>query len=439
MGSLSFNSTQHAVLRGYQLPFQVNYNYVKVLAKKRKHIINEILGTVLSYFPDTIDSYDLHQEVSQTIETFLLLDHCHEEEEGGSKGRSGRVNATKSSTATSEGSVGTKGSQLSTQALKNLSGQTVESLQSVGSAVEHVVGNVGTFFKEKLGEHSKQTSRSTNAPPPIITELRSPVVPYTRKSRRSVISRDNDEEELKEIGEEANLMLDDERPQTELVPSYTHPLPTFASPGSKLGDLLETNPLIFFVISVVSVSFLKRAAKLTVTMDLDILLLIVWACFCIGLHTPRPMVGGIDKSSGPPPMTPIGKRAGQHNSQGRQLIRKSMASTPDLTRNVSAGPGFGSNYAVDPSMRSVGTSGFGDGDALEDGMEEGPSPMQRFPEGAPLGSKLNCWSEPDSENFQVRGANYISDKVKEASGPFVFPVRATDLFLTDTCPENAGR
>ena len=61
-----------------------------------------------------------------------------------------------------------------------------------------------------------------------------------------------------------------------------------------------------------------------------------------------------------------------------------------------------------------------------------------FPADAPLGSKLNCWSEPDFESFHVRGSNYLSDKVKEASGPFVFPIRAVDLFLTDTCPENAG-
>lgn len=68
----------------------------------------------------------------------------------------------------------------------------------------------------------------------------------------------------------------------------------------------------------------------------------------------------------------------------------------------------------------------------------GQSPLPKFPDGAPLGSKHNCWSEPDYETFQVRGSNYLSDKIKQASGPFVFPIRAVDLFLTDTCPENAG-
>ena len=61
-----------------------------------------------------------------------------------------------------------------------------------------------------------------------------------------------------------------------------------------------------------------------------------------------------------------------------------------------------------------------------------------FPEGAPIGSHNNCWSLPDHTTFKVRGAKYLVDRKKIASGPFLFPARGLDLFLTDACPENVA-
>ena len=225
-------------------------------------------------------------------------------------------------------------------------------------------------------------------------------------------SRLRDEDELCEVGEDANLLVDDDRPPTELVPNYSRPIPNFRSPGSKVGDLLENNPIMFALIAAASVSFLKFACKLTVTIDLDILLLLIWASFCVGLHTPRPLVSGVDKSSGPWPL-PTRK---QHDIDGRKLLRMSQT-TP----------------------RNLGMDAVRDEDERDQFMEVNESPLPRFPDGAKLGSHLNCWSEPTHKSFHVRGPNYLTDKVKVASGPFVFPVRGADLFLTDTCPENAGR
>ena len=67
------------------------------------------------------------------------------------------------------------------------------------------------------------------------------------------------------------------------------------------------------------------------------------------------------------------------------------------------------------------------------------SPMPRFPEGAPLGSELNCWSDPPFDTFKVRGDTYLTDSKKVKSVPFIFKSRGIDLFLTDDCPENVGR
>jgi len=69
----------------------------------------------------------------------------------------------------------------------------------------------------------------------------------------------------------------------------------------------------------------------------------------------------------------------------------------------------------------------------------GKSPIQKFPEGAEIGSILNCWSEPVAHEFKVRGPNYLKDKVKIPSGPFLFPARGVDIFLSDCCPEHIAR
>ena len=44
----------------------------------------------------------------------------------------------------------------------------------------------------------------------------------------------------------------------------------------------------------------------------------------------------------------------------------------------------------------------------------------------------NCWSEPNAGKcFKVRGANYLYDKKKVGSGPYIFPARGADLILTN--------
>lgn len=42
---------------------------------------------------------------------------------------------------------------------------------------------------------------------------------------------------------------------------------------------------------------------------------------------------------------------------------------------------------------------------------------------------LNCWSEPKVDIFKVRGKNYLKDKKKVASEPYLFRARGCDLLL----------
>ncbi|KAL3925502.1 MAG: hypothetical protein SGILL_000369 [Bacillariaceae sp.] len=386
---------------------KVNYNYVQVLAKKRSQLVQEVLDATLNHFPKSVEGKPFSGQVAKAVELFLLCDHCVEVDgetsskafglEGGGRHYSKSLDDDDDTVSKSSAKSNSKG---------------------IVSPIEDAVKSVGKFIKHSLDE-TPMKAKSKSIPE---TSTSTPVVPITRKTRKSLVMRQLDDDELKQVGEEANLLLDDERPHAELlVPSYSSPVPSFSSKGSKLGLLVENNPIVFALIAVAVLVVLRRAAELSVTVDIDVLLLFMWACFCFGLHCPRPMISGVDKHYGPPPATPTDKKKvtrQQEDRDGRKLLRMSMVSTPE-------------------ARKSVRELSFAD-EMEDDIMEVMQSPLPRFPEGAELGTKNNCWSEPVCTNFHVRGGNYLRDKVKIESADFLFPVRALDLFLTDTCPENVG-
>jgi hypothetical protein len=43
----------------------------------------------------------------------------------------------------------------------------------------------------------------------------------------------------------------------------------------------------------------------------------------------------------------------------------------------------------------------------------------------------NCWSEPSVSIFHVRGEDYLTNKKKVASDPYLLRARGVDLFVTD--------
>jgi len=337
---------------------KVNYKYVKVLAKKRSHIIQEILDATICHFPadEISEESQFSFEVSHAIKTLFLTDHCVE----------------------IEGSYSDKDSPQTP--LKRISGA------------------------------QRMTPPST------------PVVPMTHKRRSSLVVRQSDLNELEQVGKNANLLLDDERPQSELVPSYSAPVPTFVSSGSKIGNLLGSNPIVFAIMAVGLMVFLKRIATMAVTLDLDVLMLFIWAAFCIGLHSPRPMITGIDRNFGPPPSN-TSKATDMH---GRKLLRRMSMEMHQITPKGLSSKG-------DDMFKDI------DGDTDSEIMDDVQSPLPLFPSGATLGSHLNCWSRPYCNLFYVRGPKYLKDRVKIESGDFIWPSRGVDLFLTDTPPENVGR
>lgn len=389
---------------------KVNYMYVKVMAKQRSQIISDVLTTTLSHFPVEIDSHPFLKKVADKIEGFFLTDHAE--------------TATEADEMAGGDHIGDHiGALFMTPMKKHYN--TVSNPKIIAST-------------RTLPQHNKPSSpdspdsgiEDNEVPIPVNLNrtVSSPVVPITFKRRRSKAVRTLDEKELTGSGGNASLLLDDDRSETDLVPNYAAPYPTVGSSlgTSQFGTFIDTNPFIFMGIFAVAAQVLRMAGGMVITVDFDIMLLVAFASFCLGLHTPRPMVGGVDK---PPLKRPRVRRRASTPTNAAKLLRLSMVGSPRPPK----------------SNRQMS---FDDEDIIVEelegeGEEEEPifiqSPMLRFPEGAPLGSELNCFSDPDPANFMVRGDKYLTDKKKVKSGPYIFKTRGIDLFLTDDCPENVGR
>ena len=55
--------------------------------------------------------------------------------------------------------------------------------------------------------------------------------------------------------------------------------------------------------------------------------------------------------------------------------------------------------------------------------------LQRFPFAET--NNRNCWSEPPSTTFEVRGKDYFKDKKKVTATSYLLRARGSDLFLSD--------
>jgi hypothetical protein len=353
----------------------VNIQYVKLLAQQRTLIIDDTLETILQNYSTDVEGKDeCLCFVSAALETFFLTDHC--EEEG---------DTTSQSTAQSG---------FLTPSTKKPKKQGQGPLDSLG----HGIKQVFSVSKRRVN-FSEETSESETLMSPV-------VAPMSRKTRRSVVLRAADMEQLEE---DANLMVDEDDNHTKPAPPPYSPRRLVAKSGP-----VVNNPYVFPAIAAAALAVLRSVQEKTTEINTDIALLIAFACYCLGLHTARPSE-----------VSPVVKQAAVKKAEptvepmNRRLLRKSMAATP-LSEPMKAAWEVAAEFEEE-----------------EESLIE--SPMQTFPEGAELGSHFNCWQEPAFADFKVRGPTYLTDNIKVSSGPFVFPIRGIDLFLTDACPENVGR
>lgn len=229
---------------------------------------------------------------------------------------------------------------------------------------------------ESAGEEGKEDDAFGSL---IMQPLKQNFVPHSKVKRESKSTRLAEERELVNA---KGVSFEGEQPG----------MATPAKPTLGVTVLKFANEQPFMAVAAFAgVTQVLRAIGLPpVTTSSDVLLVLCFVCFCLGMQAWRLVK---------PKQTTTPQDAAK-------LMRRSMVVT-----------------AMD----------------LSDVAPTIESPMPRFPEGAKLGSVLNSWSDPPSTNFMVRGDKYLSDKKKIKSGPFVFPTRGVDLFLTDQCPENVGR
>ncbi|KAL7500502.1 hypothetical protein ACHAWT_010471 [Skeletonema menzelii] len=192
--------------------------------------------------------------------------------------------------------------------------------------------------------------------------------------------------------------------------------------------MLPEDPLEFGIIVVVGTVFFKLLQGRTMELQIDVLALFGIACGLIGYQ----IAVSSDTTEIVVDYSPTKKRVSIAEPTPDVGIRP----RPPMMKSTR------SRMLIEKSsliMKSMRFSSIG---AEEDEEPKEAVPLRTFdtfPEGAKIGSHLNCWSCPPSSNFHVRGPNYLTDKKKVPSEDFIFPTRGCDLFLTDNPPVNIGR
>ena len=197
-----------------------------------------------------------------------------------------------------------------------------------------------------------------------------------------------------------------------------------ASSTPQVAGLLPEDPVAFSILLAIGTIIFRIMDGRTVSMQLDTLVWLMASCALLG----RQLLTGTITSAKQTPYHPTTQTA-----TSRSLPSTAQAkSRPNLSQFRS------SNTKIDLIQASFRR--------LSEALSTKPlqstkaaKTFDKFPEGAPIGSHLNCWSSPLASNFQVRSANYLSDKKKVSSEDFLMPCRGCDLFLTDVAPCNVGR
>ena len=174
---------------------------------------------------------------------------------------------------------------------------------------------------------------------------------------------------------------------------------------SAKSNLLE-NPIMLAFLFFMTMQFFMIVPTVMIPIGSDVLLVVLFAVFMIGRKTAN--CGSEDMELVSEDGVVNTRHAMEQDSA--RLLRKTLAYT-DRSSVV------GNDFSTP--------------------KEE--SPFKKFPDGAPIGSMQNCWSEPVYNEFRVRGKDYLTDRLKVTSGPFLFPLRGVDMFLSDCCPEHIAR
>ncbi len=175
---------------------------------------------------------------------------------------------------------------------------------------------------------------------------------------------------------------------------------------NKNGVLNDPKKVIGILIA--ATHFFLLIPEKTVTINLDILMLFFFSFFVAGFRIST----SDENKEYVHTESPVRKRADSSSIAKRVFFGEKS----DISRRCNNPIGFG----IDPETPINGV-------------------LQRFPDGAELGTVSNCWSPSDYQEFHVRGSNYLIDRKKIPSEEYIFKPRGVELFLSDCCPAHIGR
>jgi hypothetical protein len=241
--------------------------------------------------------------------------------------------------------------------------------------------------------------------------------PKSIRRRASRVDRDKELDDLR--ASTKKLVIDDEPHDLTVNGTKTN--------TSVLDSkLLPEDPVTFSILVAVGAVAFKLMDGHAIEIPLDIFALIILSSVIIGYHmAPNHYAPNNDITVKKTLNRQVEQRS-QHQMHRERPSLERFGSSPDST---------GSRNLIRASFRRLSAVIL----APKQPPKLSLKTFEKFPEGAEIGSHLNCWSIPAASNFHVRGPDYLTDKKKVPSGDFLLPCRGCDLFLTDNPPLNIGR
>ncbi|KAL9178759.1 hypothetical protein ACHAXT_003890 [Thalassiosira profunda] len=316
--------------------------------------------------------------------------------------------------------------------------------ESIPNALEMLIQSLEKFLLTDVvdqdeDEAEKSAPQDTAAGNPTSG---SAVNPVTTRRRASVAVRAEEEKMCQAVAELVLTQSHDEGDATAEESTATTKGEDASTAGGKIAieaptGLLPEHPLDFAVLVAVGALLFKLLEGRVMQVQLDMLLLCGLGCGMLGYQMGRPSVIYVEKAAAAEKKrvtSPAKQREAAPERKlpsRRALLTKSAGSLDLKARRKSL---------IQASLQSVRRiSAKPEGEMPVEEKVVPAKTFDKFPDGAAIGSHLNCWSSPPSTNFKVRGANYLRDKKKIPSDDFLLPSRGCDLFLTDDPPQNMGR
>ncbi len=380
----------------------MSYGNAQDLGTERRKIIDKALRVLTENYPDSKSEKSTPDAIKKFIaivNDFFLTDHVYDEEDHNNR-TSQRIAAV--SPVASEDNL--------TEVDNSIISPPVVQITNASSksSTEVLTTEKGLGQNAAPSTPTKQAISSTSQMPKEQTSSnglrRSEVVPRSFRKRRKA--------KKAPLHSSSRILYDDENLN-----------------ARKRQSILDT-PLGVFGTLFALIHFFMVIPPMKTTIDLDVALLVVFAS----------VIFGMSMSSKDETEVFVVDHMSLHSNTGSSSARQRVNSETLMKKSMGL-----DSHAVDRKkaanrsiIQTTLSTIVGTADDFEEENKERVS-LKKFPDGAEIGSLQNCWSEPVYSDFRVRGANYLKDKVKVSSGPFLFPLRGVEMFLSDVCPENIGR